>query len=355
MKFSNQSTISKTVKIWLAIGLIMILIQVIIGGITRLTGSGLSITKWDIVMGSIPPLNENLWIEAFDLYKETPQYQKINEGMSMADFKFIYFWEYIHRLWARLMGFVFMIPFVFFLIKGYLSKTLFYQLIVVFLLAILVASLGWIMVASGLINRPLVNAYKLSFHLATAFLLYAYLLWVYLDVTYRNKRTAVSKKIYMLSVFLFCLVCFQIILGGIMSGMKAGLFYPTFPLMHGELIPGVFFDYSLWNVDNLILYDKSPLMPALIQVAHRFTSYLLIIIGLYYFLSVKNTMVNTLYIRGAKLWITMLVIQALIGIFTLIYCVGSIPLALGSLHQAGSLILLTFSLFLVYLRMNITK
>jgi len=165
--FTSHKEISRIVKIWLIIGLVMIFFQVVIGGITRLTGSGLSITKWEIVTGTIPPLNSADWEEAFDLYKATPQYKQINKGMSMSEFKFIYFWEFIHRLWARTMGFVFLFPFLFFLGTQRFSKKLFKQLIVVFLLAALVASLGWIMVASGLRDLPWVSPYKLTLHLSS--------------------------------------------------------------------------------------------------------------------------------------------------------------------------------------------
>ena len=156
----------KAVKVWLIIGLVMIFFQVVIGGVTRLTGSGLSITKWEIVTGTLPPLSDSQWLEEFELYKATPQYQKINEGMSLSDFKFIYFWEYFHRLWARSMGFVFLFPFLFFWWKGWIDKPLMQRLGITVLLAAIVASFGWIMVASGLIDRPWVIAYKLTSRLS---------------------------------------------------------------------------------------------------------------------------------------------------------------------------------------------
>ena len=155
-------------KIWLLTGVFMLFVQIIVGGITRLTGSGLSITKWEIITGTIPPLNAVQWDAAFDLYQATPQYQKINQGMSLAEFKFIYFWEYIHRLWARAMGFVFLIPFIYFAIKGWIDRKLMKNLGIVVLLAALAASFGWIMVNSGLKDRPWVNAYKLAVHLGIA-------------------------------------------------------------------------------------------------------------------------------------------------------------------------------------------
>ena len=165
---NSSKSFSGWVKVWLLVGIIMIFFQVVIGGVTRLTGSGLSITKWEIILGTFPPVNAQQWMEAFDLYKATPQYQQINEGMNLKEFKFIYFWEYFHRLWARLMGFVFLIPFLLFYFRGFFDKWLTKRLVIVFLLAALVASFGWIMVASGLIHRPWVNAYKLTMHLSLA-------------------------------------------------------------------------------------------------------------------------------------------------------------------------------------------
>ncbi len=173
MKYSNK------VKIWLFIGLVMVFVQVIVGGITRLTESGLSITKWEVISGTLPPLSEADWEQQFELYKSTPQYIEINEGMNLDDFKFIYFWEYIHRFWARIMGFVFLFPFLYFLVKGYLDKALLKKLSIVIFCALLAATFGWIMVASGLVERPWVNAYKLSIHLMIAFSVYVALLWTF--------------------------------------------------------------------------------------------------------------------------------------------------------------------------------
>ena len=173
---------NRIVKAWLIIGIIMLFFQIIIGGVTRITGSGLSITKWEIVTGTFPPLTESKWQEEFDAYKKTPQYQKINKGMMLgsvfdsSSFKFIYFWEYFHRLWARLMGFVFVIPLLFFYVKKWVDKKLLVKLSYVFLGATLAAFFGWIMVASGLKERPWVNAYNLSLHLGIALLTLGFLL-----------------------------------------------------------------------------------------------------------------------------------------------------------------------------------
>jgi len=169
----NNFRYTKIIRNWLLVGLIMLIGQVILGGITRLTGSGLSITRWDIITGVIPPLNAEEWLNAFELYKQTPQFHKINARFNISDFKFIYFWEYFHRLWVRSLGFIFLIPFIIFVIKKRIDFYLIKRLGLVVILTILTASAGWIMVQSGLINRPWVNAYKLTIHFVLAILVIA--------------------------------------------------------------------------------------------------------------------------------------------------------------------------------------
>ncbi len=332
-------------KYWLFTGLIFLFFQVVIGGITRLTGSGLSITKWDIVTGTFPPMSEGAWMEEFELYKKTPQYHKINAGMSVSDFKWIYFWEYLHRLWARTMGFVFLIPFLIFYRNKLISNHLLRRLGVVILLAMLAATFGWIMVASGLINRPWVNAYKLSFHLCIALSVYTALLWTYLEY----KKGTVVKMVGLADMpsFIFLVVLWiQLFLGGIMSGMKAGLFYPSWPDMNGEIIPQLVLNTSVFNVEEWIHYDVSGLAPAVIQLLHRSTAYFLFILGmaLFYRFNWRSKMpaLNT----AAKWFLMVLITQVILGIITVIMCKGSIPVMWGVLHQAGALILLTVTLVL---------
>lgn len=338
----------KLLKIWLIIGLVMVFGQVVIGGITRLTGSGLSITKWDIVTGSLPPMNEQAWDEAFDLYKATPQYQKINEGMSLPEFKFIYFWEYFHRLWARLMGLVFAIPFFIFWRKGWINRVLMRRLAIVIGLAALAASFGWIMVASGLVNRPWVNAYKLTLHLSIGLTLYGYLFWTTLGTFYPKRGMVRDNNVSKWAKIMTVVLTLQIVLGGIMSGMKAGLFYPTWPDMNGEFIPAILFDAAQWNVDNFVHYDSAPFMSALVQALHRLTAYALTIIVLIYFFNTRKLVAPGVFHRWLYLLITLLGIQVTLGILTVINCIGFVPVGLGVLHQAGALLLLTAALFQNY-------
>ncbi|MGA1543319.1 MAG: COX15/CtaA family protein [Saprospiraceae bacterium] len=335
---------NKYIGYWLLLGVIMIFIQIFIGGVTRLTGSGLSITKWEIVTGSIPPINEEQWISEFELYKDTPQYKMINEGMELKDFKFIYFWEYFHRLWARIMGLVFLIPFIYFLIKGKLNKLLKKRLIIVLLLAALVASFGWIMVASGLIERPWVNAYKLAAHLSLAVVTLIYLFWVYLK-EFATSKTTVSKSFLLgLIIPIGVLLLVQLFLGGIMSGVKAALVYPTWPNLHGEFLPSILIEKQNWIISNFINYDEGIFFSALIQFLHRMNGYLIFILGVLFLVSIfKNKAYVNLRFKSL-LWFLVLLIQIFLGITVLINSIGVIPVGIGVLHQVvGVLLIFIFS------------
>lgn len=330
----------------------MVFFQIVIGGITRLTESGLSITKWEVISGTLPPMSEAGWEEAFELYQQSPQYAKINEGMSMADFKFIYFWEYFHRLWARAMGLVFLIPFLIFWRRGLLPPPLMRRLGITVLLAALAASFGWIMVASGLIDRPWVNAYKLTIHLSLGITLFAYLWWTILQVFQPPKQVIHSKLLKSGIWVLLVVLGWQIILGGIMSGMKAALFYPSWPDMQGVYLPAVLLDPAAWRVENFVYYDAGPFMTALIQFLHRNTAYLLTIIVLWFSWRAFKATYSGLFRLGIILLVSMLVIQVLLGIFTLINSIGTVPVGLGVLHQAGAILLLTAALFVKYQMMS---
>ena len=346
----------KAVQVWLMIGVFMVFMQVVIGGVTRLTGSGLSITKWEIVTGTLPPLDAAQWQEEFVEYQATPQYQKINDGMSMSEFKFIYFWEYFHRLWARSMGFVFLIPFLFFYFKGWIDRPLLRRLGLVVLLAALAASFGWIMVASGLVNRPWVNAYKLTLHLSIALAVYSTLFWTLLTTFTSYPQVIHTVLLKKWGLWIAILLGVQIVLGGIMSGMKAGLFYPTWPQMNGEWIPSVVLQGSEWNSLNFIHYDRGPFMSALVQLMHRSLAYVLVVIVLWYFYKAMTNAPKGPFRSALPLLPTMIFIQVLLGIFTLLYCKGTVPVGLGVFHQAGALVLLTIILFLNYhLRLDAKK
>lgn len=338
---------NRLVLYWMVLGLVMIFLQITIGGVTRLTGSGLSITKWDIVMGTIPPLNAEAWEAAFELYRETPQYKRINAGMSLGEFKFIYFWEYLHRLWARLMGFVFIIPFIIFLRKKWIDPGIIRMLLTVVLLAGMVGVFGWIMVASGLIDRPWVNAYKLSIHLSLALVVYGYLLWTILTAI-NNGVHLLNSNLYPVVRLFLVLLCIQIFLGGLMSGLKAALVYPTWPDMGGSWIPDVLLSRNAWSVDNFVDYESSPFLSALVQTLHRLIGYLLFINGLYIFFRMVQSERTRLFKGLSWVLISLLIIQIVLGVSVLLQSIGSIPVLYGVLHQAVAILLLTMAIFLFY-------
>ncbi|MBK8554697.1 MAG: COX15/CtaA family protein [Lewinellaceae bacterium] len=345
--FTEDTQISRALKIWLIAGLVMIFMQVIIGGVTRLTGSGLSITKWEVVHGIIPPLSEQAWQTEFELYKATPQYQKINQGMDLPAFKFIYFWEFFHRFWARLMFFVFIIPFGWFLFRGMFSKRLLPRMVVVVLLAGLEGFFGWIMVASGLINRPWVNAYNLTLHLCMALIIFGYLLWTTFIAFHPKPVAWASTSLKKWAWWIVGITFVQIALGAMMSGSKAGLFYPTWPTMHGVFLPNVLLDASQWKSDSFIHYDVNPFMPALIQFFHRNVAYVLSILILF-FVYKQRSQGPVVYQRSRWMLVGMLVVQVCLGIFTLINCKAKVPIGLGVYHQAGAVILFGLALLSTY-------
>lgn len=343
---------NRVVKGWLLLGLFMLVVQVVVGGITRLTGSGLSITKWEIITGTLPPLTHEAWEEEFSLYKSTPQYELINEGMEMGSilkagtFKFIYFWEYIHRLWARMMGFVFLLPCILFYFLKWVDPPLLKRLGIVVLLAALAASFGWIMVASGLINRPWVNAYKLAMHLCIGLSVYAAMLWT---CFYAFRPTSKHyNKAYKRSWIFTTLLSFQLFVGGVMSGMKAGLFFPTWPDMNGVMVPQEILALSQYTMEKFNNYDQNTLLPALVQFTHRGLAYILFGMGLWFsYLLFKQKPISNIK-KGNGLFVVILISQVLIGIFTVINCKGNIPVGLGVLHQTFALILLSCGLYMNY-------
>ncbi|HSF89814.1 MAG TPA: COX15/CtaA family protein [Saprospiraceae bacterium] len=329
---------------WLAIGLLMVFVQILVGGVTRLTGSGLSITRWEIVTGTIPPLNEVEWEEAFDLYKQTPQYQKINQGMEMSEFKYIFFWEYFHRLWARTMGFVFLIPFLFFVWKGSISKGTLRNLAVVVSLAAAAALFGWIMVASGLVNRPWVNAYKLTIHLGLGISLFIYLFYTFIRERGYIIEHIPAKWVRMMTV-LFIVAIVQVCFGGLVSGMKAALNYPTWPMMNGEWIPDILSDAAHWNLDSFLLYDQGGFMAALVQVVHRSLAYFLFISVVWLAIQwIRSLPVKTHWVPYCLVGI--IVVQVVLGILVLLGSKGSIPVLFGVLHQGVGILFLTFLFFI---------
>lgn len=341
----NNYKYTKTIRIWLIIGLVMLVGQVILGGITRLTGSGLSITKWDVITGVIPPLSHSDWLHEFELYKQTPQFHKLNSSFTLQNFKFIYFWEYFHRLWVRTLGFIFLIPFLIFVFKKQINSYLIKRLAVVILLTILTASAGWIMVLSGFVNRPWVNAYKLTLHFILAIFVISAMIKTIADVY----NFGLDKKIkeHKFVPIVLGVAFLQMIFAGLMSGMKAGLYYPSWPDMNGEFVPAVLKSSSNWNFGNMINYDSFLFAPALIQFTHRFLAYLLVTLTIILFFKLKDGVSN-----NQKKWIqfplVLVLVQLTLGILTVLNVQGEIPLVLGVSHQLVGLLFFMSLLFLFF-------
>ena len=293
----------------------MLIGQVILGGITRLTGSGLSITSWDIVTGVIPPLNKQQWLELFELYKQTPQFHKINADFSLKDFKFIYFWEYFHRLWVRMLGIIFLIPFIIFVIRKQIDGFLIKRLALVVFLTALTASAGWIMVLSGLVDRPWVNAYKLTLHFMLAVLTIGAMVKCIADVYLMENRPKKGQTRFVL--ILLVLTVIQLIFAGLMAGMRAGLYYASWPSMNGAFIPEVLMNSSNWTWHNLTNYDKFAFAPALVQFIHRMLAYVILMLTVYFYHKKRNH-VHTTAIKWLTTSYLLVVFQVFLGIMTLL-------------------------------------
>jgi cytochrome c oxidase assembly protein subunit 15 len=271
--------------------------------------------------------------------------------LTAGTFKFIYFWEWVHRLWARVMGIVFLVPFIIFWSKGMFDKMLKWRLLVVFLLAGLAASFGWIMVASGLIERPWVNAYKLALHLSIAFLTYSYLLWTFFKTqwpSFSKQSFGLQLRFNRIARWFTILLCVQIFLGGVMSGMRAAVTYPTWPDMNGAFLPSVLFDSQSWTMYNFNYYDQHLFMPALIQSVHRLVAYCLVLFAIYLLPRIIRGARDTAVRSGGWIVVGLLSTQFLLGILTVINSKTSIPVGYGVAHQIVALFLLTACLHLNY-------
>jgi len=336
---------NKIIRSWLILGLLMLIGQVVLGGITRLTGSGLSITRWDIITGVIPPMSKQEWIDVFELYKQTPQFHKINASFTLKDFKFIFFWEYMHRLWARVLGLIFLIPFIYFSFKKIINWYLIKRLLLVVFLTALTASAGWIMVLSGLIDKPWVNAYKLTLHFILAILTISAMVKTIADVYQLENKNYISKNRFV--VTLIVITFLQLISAGLMAGMRAGLYFPTWPSMNGKFIPEVLSNVNNWNLHNLTNYNSFEFAPALVQFIHRLLAYIILVITIYYYYKKRNKL-YTLAIKWLTTSYALVIIQVILGILTLIRIKTGIPLFYGILHQLTGLLFFISLLFLYF-------
>ncbi|QYJ67450.1 COX15/CtaA family protein [Flavobacterium litorale] len=332
---------NKAVITWLLAGCVLVFIMVVVGGITRLTNSGLSMTDWHLVTDTFPPTSEEKWNEAFEEYKKFPEYQKINihNDFTMDDYKFIYFWEWFHRFIGRIIGIVFIIPFIYFLIRKKLDKATISKCIILLLMGGFQGFLGWFMVKSGLIDHPDVSHYRLALHLTFAFITFAYTLWVALDLIYPERKTPVTTLKKIARVALVILII-QIIYGGFVAGLGAGLVHNTWPLMSdGQLVH-----------DSVFIEKKSLLLNLTegksgVQLVHRTIAY--IVVGMIVFLYIKSKKfnLNQQQKSGLNALVVIVFIQFALGVFTLLL---RVPLWLGLAHQVVAFFLLSAMVYTLH-------
>ena len=335
--FVNSENYIKYLKLWLIILFLLIILMVAVGGLTRLTDSGLSITAWELFTGILPPLNVNEWNLYFSEYKKIPEYQNINYGMTLSEFKVIFYWEYAHRLLARFVGVFTLIPLIFFSLKfkdtQYYSNKYYW----IFFLVCLQGFIGWYMVSSGLIQNNDVSHFRLSIHLTLALFILCLIFWFILNI-YKIKKFQFKFSNNLL-LFILTLIVLQIILGAFLSGLDGGLIYNSWPDMNGNFFPN---DVSYLDLFNAQLFNNV----SIIQFLHRFTAYLLlffILILNYFFIKNRFDIKNILFFDVAIL------LQVFLGIVTLI---SGVEIKYASLHQLGSIFVLTTYLIILYKNSN---
>ena len=304
---------NKKVIYWLLTGCFLIFIMVIIGGITRLTDSGLSISNYKLITGTIPPLNETEWQEAFELYQQYPEYQKLHSHFTIDDFKSIYFWEWLHRLIGRVIGLVFIFPFLYFLVTKQLTKKTIKKCLVLLVLGGFQGFLGWYMVKSGLVDMPDVSHYRLAAHLTTAFLTFAATLWVALDLLYPNKKT-INIKFRNLIIFSYFILIIQIIYGAFVAGLKAGLLHNHWPLMNESK----FIHHTVYTLNPF--YKNLIENPSGIQFIHRVLAYLVVISIVIIWFKARKLSLTNLQKKGIHALLILVGFQFLLGVFTINIC-----------------------------------
>lgn len=347
MQTNNRS--ARLVASWLLLGVVMTVIQVALGGITRLTGSGLSITEWDVITGSLPPLNEQQWMTEFDKYRTTPQFQLLNFDFTISDFKFIFFWEWFHRLWARLIGLVFATGFIWFLVRKHFKAEMIRPLLVLFLLGALQGAIGWIMVASGLTGDAVyVKPTRLALHFIFALGLLCYTFWFALQLKTPSQALVYNSRIRKWNIGLLVLLVIQLIYGALMAGHKAATVAPTWPSINGQTIPDrLFIDTPVWLnfIDNKIL----------IHFIHRGLAYLILLITIGWSIQLYRVHGTALFRQVRRLPGILVILQVLLGILSVLTSTGIIPGRWGwfewmaQLHQLVGMCLLLSLIWTLYL------
>ena len=330
---------NKKVIYWLFTGCFLIFIMVVVGGITRLTHSGLSIPDYKLISGTIPPINEQQWEEAFELYKQYPEYQKLNSNITLTEFKSIFFWEWLHRFIGRVLGLVFIIPFLYFLITRQLDKSTIKKTIILLILGGFQGFLGWYMVKSGLVDRPDVSHYRLAAHLTTAFVTFAFTLWIALDLIYPIKKT-INKTFRNLIRIGLAILFIQIIYGAFVAGLDAGFIHNHWPMMS----EGKF-------MHETVLIEKTPVYKNFIegrsgvQFIHRILAFFVVISIAIIYIKGKKIAISNHQLNGLNSLLILVGVQSLLGILAILL---QVPLWLGVAHQIGAFLLLSSMTFTLH-------
>jgi cytochrome c oxidase assembly protein subunit 15 len=339
---------SKPVAVWLLIGVGMLIIQILLGGVTRLTGSGLSITEWNVITGALPPLNEQKWIEEFNKYKQTPQFLILNSDFTLQDFKFIFFWEWFHRFWARLMGAVFAVPFIIFLFQKRFKDEMIKPLIILFLLGALQGAVGWIMVASGLTGDAIyVKPTKLMLHFILALGLLCYVFWFALMLLVPNEKRITNKSLKDFTWTIIIVLILQLAFGALMAGHKAATAAATWPDINGVFVPSKMFSSpgGLDLIENKIT----------IHFIHRSLAYILFILIMIWTWKIFKIRTRSLFLKTRWFPFILVTIQVVLGIFSVLTSVKIIPNHWGifewlaELHQLTAMFLLLSLVWMAYL------
>ena len=344
MQFNElNQNFRNSIMLWLISLTFMVFLIIIIGGLTRLTDSGLSMVNWKPILGTIPPLNNTQWLNVFKDYKLSPEFLYVNKNMTLDEFKYIFWWEWFHRFFARLIGLVFIIPFIYFLVKKNLNSFFYKRFSIIFSLGLLQALVGWWMVKSGLSENPYVSPYRLTFHLSNAVIIYALLLWTSIEYYHLKKTNFInikSKNVFILISII--LVFITILSGGFMAGSHAGQSFNTYPLMNGKIIPD---DIYISDLGILNLFENT----VTINFNHRWIATITFIYTFsFFFYLIFNKIINlSNHIIIAVLLI--LTLQFLLGIMALL---SNVAIHYGSLHQTNSIALLSI-LLIAYFKSKI--
>ena len=324
-----------SIAVWLFLCCLMVFSILIVGGVTRLTHSGLSIVKWQPVVGAIPPVSQADWQRVFSEYQKTPEYQQVNHQMSLEEFKPIFWWEYVHRLLGRSIGLVFLLPFLYFLWRGRIDRRLSPKLAGIFVLGALQGGMGWYMVKSGLVDDPRVSQYRLTTHLGLAFVIFAAMFWVALGVWSEREGAGSGtvpeglRRLRRLAAVLALVVFLMVLSGGFVAGLHAGLAYNSFPLMYGHFVPPDMFALTPWFAN---FFNN----PSAAQFDHRLIAWLLIFLVPYFWFRAGRTVLSRRARLASHLLLLVFALQVTLGISTLLLVV---PVPLAAAHQAGAMVL----------------